>query len=195
MTAVPDLMAALGPVIALLEELDVNYAIAGSVASSTYGFPRATMDVDLVAVVESHDSERFEQALGDEYYVSADMIREAIRARSAFSLIHRPTMMKIDIFIAADTDFARSVQERRRRTVLATTPTHLEAWVLSPEDVILRKLEWARRGETVSEVQWRDVVGVMRVQASLDVAYLRRWAAVLEVADLLEGALTEAAQD
>lgn len=186
-------MAALSPVLALLEDLDVEYAIGGSVASSTYGFPRATMDVDLVAVVDSRLSDRFEKELGDDYYVSADMIRDAIRARSSFNLIHRPTMTKIDIFIAEDTEFARSAHRRRRRTILTPAPAELEAWVLSPEDVILRKLEWARRGETVSEVQWRDVVGVIRVQTSLDIAYLRRWAAVLEVGDLLEDALTEGA--
>ena len=192
MTTVPDLMAALSPVLALLEALDVEYAIGGSVASSAYGFPRATMDVDLVAVIDHRLSDRFEQELGDEYYVSGDMIRDAIRARSSFNLIHRPTMMKIDIFIAEDTEFARSVQKRRRRTLLTSAPAELEAWVLSPEDLILRKLEWARRGETVSEVQRGDVVGVIRVQTSLDIEYLRRWATVLKVGDLLEEVLTEA---
>ncbi len=192
MTTVPDLMAALSPVIALLEDLDVEYAIGGSVASSAYGFPRATMDVDLVAVIDPRLSDRFEQELGDDYYVSAEMIRDAIRARSSFNLIHRPTMMKIDIFMAENTEFARSVQKRRRRTLLTSDPAGLEAWLLSPEDVILRKLEWARRGDTVSEVQRHDVIGVIRVQTSLDIAYLRRWAAILEVGDLLEDALTEA---
>ena len=192
MTTVPDLMAALSPVLALLEDLDVEYAIGGSVASSAYGFPRATMDVDLVAVIDRRLADRFEQELGGDYYVSAEMIRDAIQARSSFNLIHRSTMMKIDIFIAENTEFARSVQKRRRRTLLTSDPAGLEAWLLSPEDVILRKLEWARRGDTVSEVQWHDVVGVIRVQTSLDIAYLRRWAAILEVGDLLEDALTEA---
>jgi hypothetical protein len=50
-------------------------------------------------------------------------------------------------------------------------------------------------GSEVSERQWRDVLGVLKVQAErLDLAYLRRWAAALGVADLLEQALSQAGQ-
>ncbi len=195
MIGATDLIEALAPVLALLDELGIEYAIGGSVASSAYGLPRATMDIDLVAQVEPLHAARFESALGDDYYVSTEMIRQAIRARSAFNLIHRPTMMKIDIFIALDRDYDRAVHGRRRRISLATAPKPLEAWVISPEDVVLSKLEWSRLGEVVSEVQWRDVVGVIRVQqGSLDEAYLRRWAVVLRVDDLLQRALSEAVE-
>ena len=62
--------------------------------------------------------------------------------------------------------------------------------VASPEDILLAKLEWYRMGGEVSERQWRDVIGVLRVQAGvLDVDYLQRMARELEVADLLEQAL------
>ena len=62
----------------------------------------------------------------------------------------------------------------------------------SAEDVLLAKLEWFRRGGETSERQWADVAGLLRVgQAGLDRAYLRRWAALLGVADLLERAISE----
>ena len=63
----------------------------------------------------------------------------------------------------------------------------------SPEDTVLAKLEWFRLGGETSERQWWDVVGILRVTEGADHAYLRRWAAALSVADLLERALADAA--
>jgi hypothetical protein len=64
---------------------------------------------------------------------------------------------------------------------------------LTPEDTILSKLEWFRAGGDVSERQWRDVLGILEVQAgNLDMEYLRRWAEELGVSDLFERALLEA---
>jgi hypothetical protein len=63
----------------------------------------------------------------------------------------------------------------------------------SPEDIILRKLVWYQMGNRVSERQWLDVLGVLKVQGkNLDAAYLREWAGKLGVAALLAQAWTEA---
>jgi hypothetical protein len=56
--------------------------------------------------------------------------------------------------------------------------------------VILAKLDWFRLGGEVSEQQWRDILGVLKLQhATLDMTYLQQWAQTLQVADLLERAL------
>jgi hypothetical protein len=53
-------------------------------------------------------------------------------------------------------------------------------------------LDWFRRGGEVSERQWSDVLGVLRVQAgALDFAYLRAMAQTMKVSDLLERAIEE----
>jgi DNA-directed RNA polymerase specialized sigma24 family protein len=63
----------------------------------------------------------------------------------------------------------------------------------SPEDTVLAKLEWFRKGGSVSDRQWRDLLGVLKVQAAaLDRAYMVHWAGHLGVADLLQRALNEA---
>lgn len=75
--------------------------------------------------------------------------------------------------------------ERRRPALIGGQ----SVYVVSPEDSILSKLEWARISG--SERQVRDVRGIVRVQAErLDHAYLRRWALDLDVADLLEQVLS-----
>jgi hypothetical protein len=76
--------------------------------------------------------------------------------------------------------------------VLAAEPER-SAYVASAEDTILAKLEWYRKGDEVSDRQWRDIQGVLKAQSDrLDLAYLRRWALQLNVDDLLERALAEA---
>ncbi|MFL5655678.1 MAG: hypothetical protein ACJ8CB_16055, partial [Ktedonobacteraceae bacterium] len=66
-------------------------------------------------------------------------------------------------------------------------------YVASPEGTILNKLEWYRMGGEVSDRQWNDILGVLKIQGTnLDMVYLQRWAAVLKVTDLLERALVDA---
>jgi len=77
-------------------------------------------------------------------------------------------------------------------SVIATNPEE-SVYIVSPEDIILAKLEWYRLGGEVSDRQWRDVLGVLKTRAGeLDLDYLRKWAGELKVNDLLERALDEA---
>ena len=66
-------------------------------------------------------------------------------------------------------------------------------YATAAEDTLLAKLNWYRLGGEVSERQWRDVLGVLAVQAGrLESEYLFRMAEELGVADLLARALAEA---
>jgi len=58
--------------------------------------------------------------------------------------------------------------------------------------ILLQKLRWYRLGGETSDRQWRDVLGIVRVQGDgLDRAYLRAHAPVLGVDDLLERVLNQ----
>jgi hypothetical protein len=182
-------------VIEALEALDVSYLIGGSLASAVHGVARATVDTDLVADLRSEHAERLAQALSDAFYVDVGAIHDAIRRRSSFNVIHLETMFKVDVFVHKRRPFDQAQFERRTAQVIATDPERT-AYVASPEDTVLAKLEWYHMSGELSDRQWRDVLGVLKVQGErLDLVYLRQWAVALEVADLLERALTVVGQE
>ena len=182
-------------VLDLFERLEITYMLGGSLASSIHGEPRATNDFDVVATVaRSHVRSLVDALEAAEFYVSEDAIFDAIAHATSFNLIPRGAV-KIDVFVAGEREWDRLALSRRVTVPYPGRPGRLIA-VRSPEDIVLKKLEWFRLGGEVSERQWRDVLGVLcRRAADLDCAYLTRWAAILGIADLLDEALREASRD
>ncbi len=170
-----------------LDALDIPHTVGGSIASSFAGEPRASIDVDIVAALEERHVDRLVSALSSEFYVDADALRRAIRARSNANLIHRDTQLKVDLFVAGGTPLD-AVQIARRLSVDVGEGRRL--YVHPPEDILLQKLRWFRIGGESSDRQWRDITAIVRVQADrLDGDYLAEGARVLGVSDLLERAL------
>jgi hypothetical protein len=178
----PDIQVTITPIVEALEELGVPYHIGGSVASSLYGLPRLTVDVDIVADLRQGHVRPLIDQLQTDYYIDDDMIRDAIGRRSSFNVIHLDTMLKVDVYLPKSRPFDQEV------LLEGTRPFN----VASPEGTILNKLEWYRMGGEVSDRQWNDILGVLKVQGThLDMAYLQLWAANLKVTDLLERALVD----
>jgi hypothetical protein len=162
-----------------------------SVLSSLHGVARATADVDVVAALRLLHVAQLLERLADDFYADADAITDAIRRRAMFKVIHLATMMKVDVYIAA-TEFDASAMSRHLLKSLDDLPAARQFSVATAEDVILHKLTWFRDGGQVSDRQWDDIIGVLRVQRDIDLAFLRDWAARLEVTDLRARALLEA---
>jgi len=179
-------------VASVLDEMQVPYVVVGSVASSIHGFSRATADVDVVADLRPENVTPLYDALKDEYYVDDQAMRRALSLRRMFNLIHLDTMFKVDIYVPKDDEFSRQQFNRARREALLPGEAG-GAYIAAPEDTVLAKLQWHRRGGEVSERQLTDVLGVLKVQRErLDLEYMREWAGRLEVSDLLERLLEEA---
>ena len=189
----PDILSALRPLIIVLNQLSIPYYISGSLASSLYGFARATMDIDLIANIKYDHIPLLKGLLRKDYYIDEDMIKEAINKESSFNLIHLETMIKIDIFIPKDEPFHKEVAQRKLKDTLAEDDPKFELYFSSPEDLIINKLLWYNYGERISERQWLDVIGVIKVQGdSLDKDYLKKWASELGISQLLNKAFNEA---
>jgi hypothetical protein len=179
-------------VVAAFETLGIAYAIGGSWASSLHGEPRMTRDADIAVEPFPGQEGRLAAHFGSDFYLSVDAARSANRERSSFNIIHTPTAFKIDVFVQKSDPFERSVLARRSAASLLDPMGQPLVWV-SAEDIILLKLRWFRLGNEVSERQWSDVLGVLRVQGDrLDGPYLATWAGALGVSDLLQKARTEA---
>lgn len=192
----PDIIDALKPVVDALARIGVAYHIGGSVASSVYGIPRTTLDVDLVADLGFEHIKPFVNLLREAYYIDESMLEDAVQRRASFNLIHYATMIKIDLFIPKGQPLDQIEFQRVQKETLVQPTTAEETYyfnVASPEDVILRKLDWYKIGGGVSERQWNDVLGVLKVQAlALDYAYLNEWAVRLGLKELLDQAISDA---
>jgi len=189
---IPDIFLAVQPVIHAFEKLFIPYYIGGSVASSVYGLARATLDVDIVADLKINHVDRLKQLLEKEYYIDEEMIADAIRTTASFNLIHLETMIKIDIFIPKNEPHQREALRRKKKDTLDEVGLN-EFYFASPEDIILHKLQWYKLGDCVSERQWRDIVGVIKVQgALLDKEYLSGWSRKSGFFSLMQKAFADA---
>lgn len=186
-------LAALGPVVDVFERLGIPYHIGGSVAASTFGEARSTLDVDIVAAIGHHDVSPIVDALRSTYYVDAELIHDALRHRSSFNLIYLPLYFKVDVFVLKEAPYAKAAFARFSLARLAGSNSPREFRFATPEDIVLHKLDCYRKGGEISERQWTDILGVLRIRRGLmDVAYMEHWARQIHVDDLLARAFAGA---
>jgi len=189
----PDILIALKSVITAFNELSIPYYIGGSLASSVYGMPRTTLDADIVANISLNHITALKSKLKKEYYIDENMIKNAIKSSSSFNLIHLETAIKIDVFVYKDNPYQQNAIERRVEDTLIENDQNSKFYFASPEDIIINKLKWYQIGNRVSERQWLDVIGVIKIQGNtLDKTYLKKWAIKLELIELLEKAFIDA---
>lgn len=172
----------------LFEQLEIPYYITGGVAAIAYGEPRTTQDLDLVLAISQNDIDRLVTALSNAGFYVAGVDDVKSGRMQILQITDIESISRADLVVAGTDEFDRLKFERRR--VFATSVA-AALYFASPEDVILNKLLWRQRSG--SEKQWRDVLGVLKVQAeNLELGYLTQWASRLGLADDLNQALTEA---
>ena len=161
------------------ESQEIHYRVVGSMASMAYGEPRFTNDVDIVADLHPDKVPALCAAFpAPDFYLSEPAVREAVRRRTQFNIIHPASGLKVDVILPPDTEFARSEMQRVRRI---TSVGEYSVWFASPEDVILNKLLFFQMGG--SEKHLRDIAGMLKLlRDKVDRAYLDAWIAKLGVA-------------
>lgn len=170
----------LGRLVTILDAAAVPCMLAGSFASTFHGIPSITQDIDVVVRLDSDGVSRLLAALPpDDYYVSDEAARDAVRRRTQFNVIDRATGWKAGLIVQKARPFSDLEMQRRLRVTLLG----ISLFVASAEDTVIAKLEWAR--ESRSERQLGDVREILSVRgASLDRLYIEAWAGALGVGDL-----------
>jgi hypothetical protein len=163
-----------------LEDAGLAYMVSGSVALSFYAQPRMTRDIDLVIELPTMHVPRFVAVFEKDFDCDLDEIRDAARGRRMFNLIHTEKVVKVDFIVRKDEPFRREEFARRRRGKIEG----FSAWIVSPEDLVLSKLAWAK--DSHSDFQLRDVHNLLISVTGIDLDYLERWATHLDVRALLD---------
>ena len=166
-------------VVERLEAAGIPYMLTGSLALAVWARPRMTRDVDIVIEADERAVQRLVAAFAVDSYASPDAAAEAVKARTMFNVIHIRSLLKADFILRTEEPYERTKFARRRVVDLEG----ISLAVISPEDLILSKLHWAR--DSASTRQAEDVRLLLREVPALDETYLRHWAATLDLVDTL----------
>jgi len=176
----------------LFEQYNIPYYITGGVAAILYGEPRTTRDLDVVINLQRGRLSVLVNALeASGFYCPPGAVEELQAGQGqTLSVTHMSMVLNADLVLNADTPFDRSKMSRRRLESFDETGNQ-QFWVASPEDLVLAKLLWGQRSQ--SEKQWRDVLGVLKIQGeTLDFDYLLQWAEPLALTEALSQAIVAA---
>lgn len=184
----------------IFDDIGIPLVVVGSVAGIVHQHARRTHDIDLLADVRSMHVPRLAQALDIEWDVQQWIIEEALdkaqrfhsdpefdrRWRPSFNVGHRATGRRLDVFIPIGDRYERVQLQRRIRVDLPSGPL----WVMSIEDAVLAKAQWARINGAFSPHQWDDAQALVQLHRPvLNLRYLYTWAEHLGVVELLNAIL------
>lgn len=172
------------------ESLSIRYATVGSLATIAYGEPRYTNDIDIVLNLPPEQVANFCQSFAaPEYYVSLPAAEAAVRNRTQFNIIHTLTALKVDCILPANA----FDQNEITRGILKSIGSGQTAVFATPEDVILKKMEYYRLGG--SDKHLRDIAGVLKVSGEqVDHAYIAAHAEQFKLTDIWQAILSRIQQ-
>jgi len=165
-----------------LDSARIPYMVTGSMAMAVYAMPRMTRDIDLVVEVGPSDVERIVALFSEDCYVDGDSVRQAVRERGMFNIIHNDWVIKADFIVRKDEEYRRQEFARRQRITIEDATVS----IVAAEDLVLSKLAWVKGAR--SGLQLQDAHQIMSAVPQLDWEYMHKWAAILGVGDLLREA-------
>lgn len=165
-----------------LAESDIRYGIGGSLASSLYGRPRNTYDVDVTVQMQvSHLTRLAAWCTTRRWTISETSAQKAVITGGDFQIIDGMTGFKADFYVLAPQPSSQHQRDLERIRLVGFGNQMI--WLLSPEDTILHKLEWYQMGK--SEKHIRDIGGMVALLGDqLDLNYLRQWISILGASEI-----------
>jgi hypothetical protein len=182
-----DLKRTLMDVVAVLATRRIGFHITGGLASSFYGEPRFTQDIDIVIVISQGPAlAELMIELEQKFLLDRIAVEDAVRRQGLFQALHEETMIKVDFHVgeAVPGELGRSRHEEILLGVVVP--------LVSKEDSILSKLVWMSKGSHKSR---QDVKMMLIRPAEVDLDYLRSQAVQLGVVQLLNEVTTEIEKD
>ncbi|MBN2431899.1 MAG: nucleotidyl transferase AbiEii/AbiGii toxin family protein [Acidobacteria bacterium] len=156
-----------------LEACGILYMVSGSVGAMLYGEPRLTNDMDVVVEISPDQVEQLRSYFeADVFYMpSVELIREVIRRKGQFNIIHVESGSKVDLIIRKETPYAKTEFSRRSRLEFSE---NFQAQTARPEDIILSKMLAYQSGGLEKHVL--DILSILEISGdSLDRDYLAQW--------------------
>lgn len=186
-----ELAAAIGKI---LDHLNIPYFVGGGLASSILGEVRTTQDADLAVLLSRTDAPQLISQMQSDFYISQVAVEDALNDRTnSFNVIHLGSALKADIYPIRVADEFQNMSLTRRRRVELNESSDLSFYICSAEDIVLQKLIWYRLAGNESYKQWRDILGVLKLQGEqLDFGYLKQWATRLGLVAECDRAFSEA---
>lgn len=158
-----------------LEEAGITYMLTGSLAANFYAVPRMTRDIDIVIEMARFEIGKFCHSFEKDFYLTKTSILEAVEQEGMFNIIHNHSVFKVDFIIRKDSAYRDTEFRRRSRIELDGT----QICVVSPEDLIISKLFWAK--DSLSDLQLRDVKNLLASIKNLDEKYIGYWIQKLQL--------------
>ena len=171
-----DIKTVLNDLVLILTDQQIKFHVTGGLATSYYGEPRFTQDIDIVIRLSpKSDVSRLRRMLSEKFLVDAEEIYEVVKRSDLFHALHEKTIIKVDFHVgeAIPGELARS----RSVEILSGTLVPL----VSKEDSILSKLIWLSKG---SHKNRRDVEMMLVKPNGVDQDYLSTMASKLGIKEL-----------
>ena len=172
-----------------LDQLSLEYAVTGSVASSLFGEPHNTQDIDICLHMTKLQAAHLDRILPPRFFRSQEALQEAVERCSMANLVDMKSGIKVDLSVLSSKPYFDMVLERRVRVPYREGGP--EFWLVTPEDIILMKLLW--RKDTRSQKQWDNALSVVHSMGMrLDWEYMRSWGDQLSIGEDLQRLMREA---
>jgi hypothetical protein len=192
-----DLLTVMLPALQAFDEQNLFWYLGGSIASSLHGMQQMAQDIDLVVNLHSQNLPSLLPLLKQYYIFDEDALQEAVSQRTACSLIHRNTLMKVDLIMARQSAFETALYPRIASYSLDERSPSLP--LASAVEMILVKLHrysqdlLSRTDGMRDDAEWNDIVGMLKIQEPpFERDFLEEWARNLKITEMLRQALVDA---
>ena len=168
----------------ILEKLKIPYVVTGGMAVLIWGRPRFTADIDIVIELRPdkiNDLEKALTELGKAGYVDREAMEQALKRRGEFNFIDGGTGVKVDFWIKKVTRSGLQEFQKKKARIIKGQ----RIYFISPENLILSKLEWYQKSQSSRHLE--DIDSIIKISGKkLDMKYLRKWAEALEIKNILD---------